>query len=73
MASPIAPKPSEFAAVVVESTDTIAVAFVKVFIRFPVLLYRWYLSWYNPDGTPTIEFKAKLCAAWADCPEDTST
>ena len=71
MASPIAPRPSEFAAVVVESTDTIAVAFVKVFIRFPVLLYRWYASWFNADGTMTSELKAKLCAAWASCPPTT--
>lgn len=71
MASPIAPLPSEFAAVVVESTDTLAVAFVKVFIRFPVLLYRWYSAWFQIDGSFTTEFKAKLCAAFDDCPEPT--
>jgi len=72
MAATIPPKPSEFAAVVVEPTDTLAVAFVKVFIRFPVLLLRWYMAWYNADGSFTTEFKTKLCAGWADCPEETA-
>lgn len=67
MAAPVLPKPSEFKATIVESTDTLPVAFVKVFIRFPVLLYRWYLAWYNFDQTFTQEFKAKVCAA---CPTE---
>lgn len=48
---------------VVEPTDKLHVAFVKVFIRFPVLLLRWFLSWYNADGTFTQEFKDKVCEA----------
>ena len=66
----VAPAPSEFRALVVESTDTLAVAFVKVFIRFPVLLYRWFITWIAADGTLTPEFKAKICAA---CPEEEIT
>ena len=72
MAAPITPLPAEFDQVVVNPTDTLAVAFVKVFIRFPVLLYRWYRSWYQLNGEFQPEFREKLCAALADCPEDTS-
>lgn len=66
-----APKPSEFFAVVVQPTDTLAAAFVKVFIRFPVLLLRFWSAIYQADGTFTPEFRSKLCAVFEDCPEET--
>jgi len=60
-----APKPSEFNAVVVLPTDNLAVAMVKVFIRFPVLFCRWYVTVFQANGTFTTEFQRKLCDACA--------
>lgn len=60
-------KPSEIKAVVVESTDSLAVALVKVFVRFPVLMARVFMWSLNEDGTFSAELKAILCAA---CPEE---
>lgn len=57
------PLPADFRAVVVESTDTLPQAFIKAFIRFPILLLRWHMAWFNPDGSFTQDFKDRVCAA----------
>lgn len=56
------PLPADFDATVIESTDTLAQAFIKL-IRFAVLLLRWYMSWYDADGSLSQDFKDRLCAA----------
>lgn len=63
-------KPSELKQVVVESTDTLAVAFVKVFIRFPVLMARIFIWALNDDGTFSAALKALICSA---CPDEGTT
>lgn len=62
----MAPAVSEFKAVIVDRTDTLDVAFQKAFIRFPVLLARWYVTVFDENGEFTQSFKDKLCAA---CPQ----
>lgn len=59
------PRPSEFAALIVQPADKPAQALIKVFIRLPVLLTRWLYAVYLDTGEFTPEFKQKICAA---CP-----
>jgi len=70
MAATVPPKPSEFKAVIVLPTDTLPQAFVKVFLRFPVLFLRWFKSVYNDDGTYTDDFKQRVCNS---CPTEDLT
>ena len=60
---PILVKPSDFRAVIVEPDDNLGVAFVKAFLKFPVLVYRWVKFEHRPDGTFTDEYEDMLCQA----------
>lgn len=68
MPSPI--KPSQFEAVVVQPEDDLCTAFVKAFIRFPILLWLWFKYVYRYDGKFSAEFEQDLCNA---CPEESSS
>lgn len=61
-------KPSEFKAVIPTADDTVAQAIVKVFIRFPILFYRWFSYTYRADMTFSDEVKAALCKVASECP-----
>lgn len=56
-----APAPSAFKAVIVKADDDLGTAFVKVFIRFPILLLQWFKTWYREDGQFTDWFIEQLC------------
>lgn len=56
-------KPSEVQEVVVLATDSICTGFVKTFIRFPVIFYKWYKWAYNADGSISDEYKQVICTA----------
>jgi len=67
MASPVLP--SDFEEVLVLPDDTLRIALVKAFIRFPVLVYRYYKWKYGGTGQFTEEYQNALCAI--ACPKKT--
>lgn len=64
MAVPVSPVvPSEIKAILPLPEDDLCTAFIKTFIKFPILFLRWYTWAYRANGTFTDEYKAWLCSS----------
>lgn len=59
----VPPLVSEFKELIVKPDDTLCTAFVKAFVRFPALFYKWFKQIWNADGTFTHDFREKFCDA----------
>ena len=62
--------PSEIKAIIPRPDENLCSALVKVFLKFPVLVYRWFRYEYKQDGNFTDEYAAKICASLAECPDN---
>lgn len=57
------PKVNEFKELIVKPDDTLCTAFMKTFVKFPALFYKWFKSLWNSDGTFSDEFRRQFCDA----------
>lgn len=66
MVTPVAP--SEFKSCIPVAGDDLAEAIRKVFIKLPVLIWRYQKWKRNEFGALSYEYKTAVCEARANCP-----
>lgn len=60
-------KPSEFEAIIPPAGATLAESIRRVDLKFPALMFKWFSSVYNPDGSFTAGFARSICDIRAHC------
>lgn len=60
-------KPSEFEAIIPPAGATLAESIRLVDMKFPALVFTWFSSVYNPDGSFTDGFARAICDVRASC------
>lgn len=54
-------RPSDFEALIVQPSDSLATGIIKTFIRLPALFYRLVAYLFTADGEISPEFEEDLC------------